>query len=88
MLKDYDSYLSTYVDTSLISQFNNSEFSPTSSKTSWYNDFLDLETQSDGIFEDCFKAAKEIYHATDGAFNPAVYPLVKYWGFLDGKPAG
>jgi len=88
LLKDYDSYLSTYVDTSLISQFNNSEFSPTSSKTSWYNDFLDLETQSDGIFEDCFKAAKEIYHATDGAFNPAVYPLVKYWGFLDGKPRG
>ena len=86
LLKDYDSYLSTYVDTSLISQFNNSESSPTSSKTSWNNDFLDLEIQSDGIFEDCFKAAKEIYHATDGAFNPAVYPLVKYWGFLDGKP--
>lgn len=86
LLKDYDSYLSTYVDTSLISQFNNSESSPTSSKTSWKNDFLYLEIQSDGIFEDCFKAAKEIYHATDGAFNPAVYPLVKYWGFLDGKP--
>ena len=86
LLKDYDSYLSTYVDTSLISQFNNSESSPTSSKTSWNNDFLDLEIQSDGIFEDCFKAAKEIYHATDGAFNPTVYPLVKYWGFLDGKP--
>ena len=86
LLKDYDSYLSTYVDTSLISQFNNSESSPTSSKTSWNNDFLDLEIQSEWIFEDCFKAAKEIYHATDGAFNPAVYPLVKYWGFLDGKP--
>lgn len=86
LLKDYDSYLSTYVDTSLISQFNNSEYSPASSKTSWNNDFLDLEIQSDGIFEDCFKAAKEIYHETDGAFNPAVYPLVKYWGFLDGKP--
>ncbi|MBC8475689.1 MAG: FAD:protein FMN transferase, partial [Bacteroidetes bacterium] len=86
LITDYDSYLSTYVDTSLISQFNNSESSPTSSKTSWKNDFLYLEIQSDGIFEDCFKAAKEIYHATDGAFNPAVYPLVKYWGFLDGKP--
>jgi len=86
LLKDYDSYLSTYVDTSLISQFNNSEYSPTSSKTRWSNDSLDLEIQPHGIFEDCFKAAKEIYHATDGAFNPAVYPLVKYWGFLDGKP--
>jgi len=86
LLKDYVSYLSTYVDTSLISQFHNSEYSPTSSKTRWSNDSLDLEIQPHGIFEDCFKAAKEIYHATDGAFNPAVYPLVKYWGFLDGKP--
>ena len=86
LLKDYDSYLSTYVDTSLISQFNNSEYSPASSKISWNKDFSDLEVQPDGIFEDCFKAAKEIYHATNGAFNPSVYPLVKYWGFLDGKP--
>ena len=86
LLKDYDSYLSTYVDTSLISQFNNSECSSASSKTSWNNRFLDLEIQFDGIFEECFKAAKEIYHATDGAFNPAVFPLVEYWGFLDGKP--
>lgn len=85
LLKDYDSYLSTYVDTSLISQFNNSEHSPTSSKTGWNNDFLDLEIQPDGIFEDCFKAAKEIYHATDGAFNPAIFPLVKYWGFFKGE---
>ena len=60
LLKDYDSYLSTYVDTSLISQFNNSEYSPTSSKTRWSNDFSDLEIQPDGIFEDCFKSAKEI----------------------------
>jgi thiamine biosynthesis lipoprotein len=86
LLKDYDSYLSTYVDTSLISQFNNSLYSPAFTKTSWNKDFSDLEVQPDGIFEDCFKAAKEIYHATDGAFNPSVYPLVKYWGFLDGKP--
>jgi FAD:protein FMN transferase len=85
LLKDYDSYLSTYVDTSLISQFNNSEYSPTSSKTRWSNDFSDLEIQPDGIFEDCFKSAKEIYHATDGAFNPAIFPLVKYWGFFKGE---
>jgi FAD:protein FMN transferase len=85
LLKDYDSYLSTYVDTSLISQFNNSEYSPTSAKTSWNTDFSDLEIQPDGIFEDCFKAAKVIYHATDGAFNPAVFPLVKYWGFFKGE---
>ena len=85
LLKDYDSYLSTYVDTSLISQFNNSAYSPTSSLISWNNDSLDLEIQPHGIFEDCFKAAKEIYHATDGAFNPAIFPLVKYWGFFNGE---
>jgi len=85
LLKDYDSHLSTYVDTSLISQFNNSVFSPTSSLIRWNNDSLDLEIQPHGIFEDCFKAAKEIYHATDGAFNPAIFPLVQYWGFFKGE---
>ena len=85
LLKDYDSYLSTYVDTSLISQFNNSDYSPTSTRTRWNNDFMDLTIQSDGIFEDCFKSAKEIYYATDGAFNPAIFPLVQYWGFFKGE---
>ena len=85
LLKDYDSYLSTYVDTSLISQFNNSEHSPTSSKTRWGDDSLDLEIQPNGVFEDCFEVAKEIYHATDGAFNPAIFPLVQYWGFFKGE---
>jgi len=85
ILKNYDSYLSTYVDTSLISQFNNSKYSPTSSKTRWENDFMDMSIQPDGIFEDCFKAAKRIYKTTDGAFNPAIYPLVNYWGFFNGE---
>ena len=85
LLKDYDSYLSIYVDTSLISQFNNSENSPTSSKTRWYKDSFDLEIKPNGIFEDCFKAAKEIYHATNGAFNPTIFPLVQYWGFFKGE---
>jgi len=85
LLKDYDSYLSTYVDTSLISQFNNSEYSPTSTKTQWDNIFMDMSIKPDGIFEECFKSAKEVYHATDGAFNPAIYPLVKYWGFFNGE---
>lgn len=31
------------------------------------------------------KACKEYYTLTGGAFNPAVYPLVKAWGFIDGS---
>ena len=85
LLKNYDSYLSTYVDTSLISQFNNSEYISMSSKIIGNNDSLEIEVQPDGIFEDCFKAAKEIYHATGGAFNPAIFPLVEYWGFFNGE---
>lgn len=29
----------------------------------------------------CLDVAKELFHITEGAFNPAVYPLVNYWGF-------
>lgn len=29
------------------------------------------------------KACKEYYTLTNGAFNPAVYPIVKAWGFID-----
>ena len=32
---------------------------------------------------DIFKESKEICKNTDGAFNPAVYPLMKLWGFTD-----
>ena len=30
---------------------------------------------------DCFKIAQKVYRATDGAYNPTVYPLVDLWGF-------
>ena len=33
------------------------------------------------MFTYCFKISKEINNKTNGFFNPAVYPLVNYWGF-------
>jgi thiamine biosynthesis lipoprotein len=35
----------------------------------------------DSIFINLLKMSKSIYNATEGAFNPAIYPLVTYWGF-------
>lgn len=37
------------------------------------------KSQVAGLLEAC----KEYYKLTNGAFNPAVYPLVKAWGFID-----
>ena len=33
------------------------------------------------IVSDMLTISMEIYNSTDGAFNPAMYPLVKLWGF-------
>lgn len=76
ILKDYDSYLSVYVDTSVISLLNKGENSPSCQMTS----FIHMDSSS--LFRECFNTSKEIYNNTDGAFNPTVYPLVKYWGFF------
>jgi len=83
LLKDYDSYLSVYIDTSLISIFNNNSGSPSCSASQWNYDFNQLNNRPNGHFNTCFIKAKEIYKKTKGAFNPSVYPLVKYWGFFD-----
>lgn len=35
----------------------------------------------DEHFKNVFEASKKVYEQTNGAFNPAIYPLVKFWGF-------
>ena len=35
----------------------------------------------DKHFKTNFSLAKEVYNKTNGAFNPAIMPLVNYWGF-------
>ena len=70
ILKEFDQQLSIYVDTSTISKVN--QLAVGSS----------MELTDNPHFIGCFRLAKEVYNSTNHAFNPAVYPLVKYWGFL------
>lgn len=34
----------------------------------------------DEQFIECFRLADEVYHETNGAFNPAIYPIIELWG--------
>ena len=70
LLQDFDWHLSTYVDSSLISDFNNAD-------VHFYCQIVS------SIIANCFLESRKIYEVTDGAFNPAVYPLVDFWGFYD-----
>ena len=63
ILEAFDLELSLYLDSSEISKFNGG------------NNHYYLSEKSSYII-DCFKKSKELYKVTNGAFNPAVYPLV------------
>ncbi len=60
--------VSTYLDSSLISKINDA-----TDTTIWH--------PIDPRFLSIFEASESIYEATEGAFNPAVGPLVEAWGF-------
>jgi len=70
LLQDFDWHLSTYLDSSLISDFNNAD-------VSYYCQIVS------SILADCFTKSQQVYTKTEKAFNPAVYPLVDFWGFFD-----
>jgi len=61
--------VSTYIPTSTISLFN-SDLSDTV-----------IIAKDKQFFWDNFAKSKEIYHQTNGYFDPTVMPLVNYWGF-------
>jgi FAD:protein FMN transferase len=63
--------MSTYIPNSVISNFN--RFDTT------------LSFSVDRHFYRVFLKAKEVYGQSSGAFNPAVMPLVRYWGFAADK---
>ncbi len=65
ILAGFDLSLSTYIDTSLISRFNQDE----------------TELSPDKYFETCFTCADEVFRATGGAFDITVAPVVNAWGF-------
>lgn len=61
--------MSTYIAESTISKFNKSRDS------FCFDHFLDPH------FNIVFKKSKEVHQITGGAFNPAIMPLVNYYGF-------
>lgn len=68
LFNDFNAELSTYIDTSLISQFNTTDT------------VINLNTTQ--YFKRCFELSQEIYEQTNGAFDPTVHPLVSLWGFF------
>ncbi len=70
--------VSTYIDTSIISQFNQSR-SDLPLEGNLYASIY--QKTKDHHFRHNFGFAKEIYKTTKGAFDPTVMPLVNYWGF-------
>jgi len=69
ILVEFNQSLSTYISNSTISTFNTSK-----------DTFCYMETV-DKYFKVVFDRSKEIYLITNGAFNPAIMPLVNYYGF-------
>ena len=65
ILVDIDQSMSLYLDNSTINKVNGT----------------DTIIEIDLYFHQVFNASKDIYIATQGAFDPAVLPLVKGWGF-------
>lgn len=65
LLIEIDNSLSTYNKKSIISKFNQA----------------DSVLEVDKMFLDVFQKSKEIYSATEGAFDPTVTHLVNAWGF-------
>jgi len=65
LLHQFDMSLSTYINNSEISQFNKS-------------DSFKFQLP---YFYPVLKKSKEIYLASDGTFDPTVYPLIEAWGF-------
>ena len=65
LLKVWNESMSTYIPTSEISTFNRDS----------------CFTYQSHYFLPVLKKSEEVYHETDGAFDPTVAPLVNAWGF-------
>ncbi len=70
LLEEINQSLSTYIPNSTISKVNSM---PAGTIT------------VDQYFIDNFQESRKIYFDTGGAFNPAIMPLVDYWGFGSDK---
>ena len=65
--------MSTYIDSSLISRINASQ--DTSTRFTLDRHFIEV-----------FEHSQAVHEATNGAFNPAVAPLIDAWGFGNEDP--
>jgi len=65
LLREFDMSLSTYIDSSLISEFN---------KT-------DKQIEVDEYLVNVFNTGREVWEASGGAFDMSIAPLVNAWGF-------
>lgn len=68
LLVKFDSELSGYMSTSILSRFNSTE------------DFIVLE--NDAFFRTCYYMSMDVFERTEGLLDPSVFPLVKAWGFF------
>ena len=75
LLEGINLEVSTYIDSSFIRQFNESEGGLP------FNFEMNNQLASPEHFAINFGAAKQIYQSSNGAFDPTVMPLVNYWGF-------
>lgn len=66
LLVEINQSVSTYIKSSTISKVNQAAPS---------------KIEIDKHFKTNFDEAVKIYEATEGSFNPAIMPLVNYWGF-------
>ena len=77
ILISFNSLLSTYDSASFLSRFNRNELQK--------NDLESLTEQQRKWMLRLYKQSMVLYHKTQGAFNPAVGPLLSYWGFGDNR---
>jgi FAD:protein FMN transferase len=77
LLKDINLEISTYIDSSTISRFNQAE----ESLDLGIRVSEDAPASGNRHFWACYWKGLEIYQKSGGAFDPTVMPLVNYWGF-------
>ncbi len=70
LLAMFDASLSTYITTSKISSLNAAP------------EVIQV-VDSSGFLKSCYLQSEKVFLATNGAFDPSVFPLVKGWGFMD-----
>lgn len=75
LLTEFSSLFSTYDENSFLYKFNHN--------TLTNEDFQRLTERQCKWMTDVFKTSLIIYHKTDKAFNPALGPLFRFWGFGD-----